>query len=257
MQSPLVNPSTPISTPTKTPEIEICRYLTWSSIIESDLIILPFRRDIESSTSVNHSTPILFHALNKLSSKRPPRVNFHSIEDIVYGGETKPVNISQSSYENESGYSSFNSSNNMTPSFQKHSESSSMENVSDSEEVNDKENKKSDGSKKARTTFTDDQKRSLDVYFQKNPYPDPRETEELSRELSLPENVIKVWFQNKRSRDKQRKFSNRSRVPVQFNENNKNLPVSSPLVANLQLLSSRFSTYLAAANNYHNSFQNY
>ena len=47
----------------------------------------------------------------------------------------------------------------------------------------------------------------LEQYFRRNPYPDPRETEDLSKQLVLPENVIKVWFQNKRSRDKQRKFS--------------------------------------------------
>ena len=40
----------------------------------------------------------------------------------------------------------------------------------------------------------------LEQYFRRNPYPDPRETEDLSKQLNLPENVIKVWFQNKRSR---------------------------------------------------------
>jgi len=35
-----------------------------------------------------------------------------------------------------------------------------------------------------------------------NRYPDPTEMEALSRFLSLEEKVIRVWFQNKRSREK-------------------------------------------------------
>jgi hypothetical protein len=47
----------------------------------------------------------------------------------------------------------------------------------------------------------------LDQYFRKNCYPDPMEIEDLSQSLNLPEGVIKVWFQNKRSRNKQKKPS--------------------------------------------------
>ncbi len=56
--------------------------------------------------------------------------------------------------------------------------------------------------KKIRTAFTDDQKYYLDRFYSTNRYPDPTEMETLSRLLSLNEKVIRVWFQNKRSREK-------------------------------------------------------
>jgi hypothetical protein len=141
--------------------------------------------------------------------------------------------------------------------------------------VEDKENNKAQANeaqsvdnKKNRTTFTDHQKRMLDVYFIKNPYPDPKETEDLSQQLVLPENVIKVWFQNKRSRDKQRKFSHASRKLANGNSNgsaDNSSVYSSPLVANLQYLTSKINPYsfsaavaavaAAAASNHHH--QNY
>jgi len=87
-------------------------------------------------------------------------------------------------------------------------------------------------SKKLRTTFTDSQKQMLDEYFATNPYPDPKETEDLSNQLCLPENVIKVWFQNKRSRNKQRKSTNSKRIyAVQ----------ESSLVNNLKIFSEKFN----------------
>jgi len=97
----------------------------------------------------------------------------------------------------------------------------------------------------------------LDYYFNQNPYPDPRETEDMSAHLALPENVIKVWFQNKRSRDKQRKFSrdNNSRVSksnhypttIPTNKNSNEHVNASPLIANLQLLSQLNNSFKAAA----------
>lgn len=78
----------------------------------------------------------------------------------------------------------------------------------------DKENDKrlvSDG-KKLRTTFTEKQKQALDSYYQCNAYPDPQQLEELSEQLSLSENVVKVWFQNKRSRNKQTKSISSKRI---------------------------------------------
>ena len=69
--------------------------------------------------------------------------------------------------------------------------------------------------KKIRTSFSDQQKSMLEFYFEYNPYPDPKETEDISDKLSLTENVVKVWFQNKRSRDKQRKFSRKSTINKQ------------------------------------------
>jgi hypothetical protein len=92
--------------------------------------------------------------------------------------------------------------------------------------------------KKVRTTFTDQQKWMLEQYFKQNPYPDPRETEDLSNQLVLSENVIKVWFQNKRSRDKQRKYSNtKSSTPLKHE--------TSPAINNLPFYSTSLN-HLAA-----------
>jgi hypothetical protein len=206
-----------------------------------------------------------------LSIVRKPRVNFHSIDDIVYGGSSEKPTFDSHHEQNDSGFSSFQASKhgsfNSTPSMaQDSSDGIDVENSSDGED--DKENQvlskqqNADG-KKFRTSFTDEQKKSLDVYFRKNPYPDPKETEDLSKQLVLPENVIKVWFQNKRSRDKQRKFSNRASTK-QYNDNSCNnfSSTSSPIVANLQLLTSRLNSYAALAafqnnNKFHNSQKYY
>ncbi len=56
--------------------------------------------------------------------------------------------------------------------------------------------------KKIRTVFTDHQKQYLDRFYSTNRYPDSTEMEALSSFLSLEEKVIRVWFQNKRSREK-------------------------------------------------------
>jgi len=56
--------------------------------------------------------------------------------------------------------------------------------------------------KKIRTIFTDDQKQYLDHFYSTNRYPDPTKMEIISHLLSLNEKVIRVWFQNKRSREK-------------------------------------------------------
>lgn len=53
-----------------------------------------------------------------------------------------------------------------------------------------------------RTAFTDDQKQCLEHFYSINRYPDPSQLEALAHSLSLEEKVIRVWFQNKRSREK-------------------------------------------------------
>ena len=81
----------------------------------------------------------------------------------------------------------------------------------------------------------------LEQYFRRNPCPDPRETEDLSKQLNLPENVIKVWFQNKRSRDKQRKFSNNTNKGIGTELTNQ--------LNNLQFLTNAFASYASAVSN--------
>ncbi len=169
------------------------------------------------------STPI------PLMVKREPRVNFHSIADLIGSPSVRDNKIEVSI--GSSGYSSNNDSGIVgTPKQDKFS---------------DKEN-----DKKLRTTFTDYQKQQLEIYFEQNPYPDPRETEDMSQRLGLGEAVIKVWFQNKRSRDKSRKFSHKNRAAMRALENSSkgNLQsatslYSSPIYKNLQVLSSRINSY--------------
>ncbi len=221
---------------------------------------------------MTYSTPVFYNTSNSVFNAfelfkkqlsvpvvRKARVNFHSIEDIVYGGNDVPSRTSEIEH-NDSGFSSFHSSKMSTPSIvQESSEnmdeaSSDIEEDKENQQLANKTNANSNDGKKVRTSFTDDQKKALDVYFRKNPYPDPKETEDLSKQLVLPENVIKVWFQNKRSRDKQRKFSNRGNHKSQME--NKNFATSSPIVANLQLLTSRLNSYAALAAFQNNRFQN-
>lgn len=184
-------------------------------------------------------------------SSNKPRVNFHSIEDLATSECSSSENCSSSSSESmvDSGFCSY--SNQSQKQTADESDSEDIE-VSDSNKENSSTRKNDAASnKKLRTSFTELQKRALDVYFQRNPYPDPRETEELSQQLALPENVIKVWFQNKRSRDKQRKFSHKSKALLLNSDSsasfNNHSYSSSPLVANLQMLTSRFNPYAAVA----------
>lgn len=170
---------------------------------------------------------------------RKPAVNFHSIDDIVYGGSTNNHSNNDSGFSNSLYQSMNQSAYNQTKSNDLVSEEATDNN-------DDKENMRVKNDKKYRTTFSEEQKKLLDFYFAKNPYPDPRETEDMSQHLVLPENVIKVWFQNKRSRDKQRKFSrdNSSKASKQLNEQSIN---SSPLIANLQFLSNQINSMKAVA----------
>lgn len=135
---------------------------------------------------------------------RRPRVNFHSIDDLA-----SPAEHSMERSETDSGLGSSWSASVLTNTTHQHQnvniksscDESASEDVSDENKENGvggEETKGVSGGKKIRTTFTEQQKRSLDEYFQRNPYPDPRETEELSQQLVLPENVIKVldFFQH-------------------------------------------------------------
>lgn len=201
--------------------------------------------NVTDVTDVSQSTPIKAEATKAIESYGTPKivnrseaqstpisayrpkVNFHSIADLA-----SPCN--------ESGYSSNDSGmlsmNYCTP------------------KATETDKNKDDNRKPIRTTFSDYQKQQLEVYFQHNPYPDPRETEELSAKLGLGEAVIKVWFQNKRSRDKQRKFSHANRAAMraalnaQQNKENhlKAQYATSPIFTNIQMLTSRISQYQSA-----------
>lgn len=174
----------------------------------------PIKADFNALT---YSTPIFQSRINHLPVSKP-RVNFHSIADLIG---------SPSESSSCSGY--FSNDSVASPPITKEN----------------KENIPSKG-KNNRTAFSDYQKQQLEVYFQVNPYPDPRETEELSKRLELGEAVIKVWFQNKRSRDKQRKFSHANRAARRAITNNLNknaAMMGSPIMNNLQMLSSKLNGY--------------
>ena len=61
----------------------------------------------------------------------------------------------------------------------------------------------SDGSKKPRLTFSDEQKEALKIAFSLDPYPSTSVTEFLCQELNLESRTISNWFHNHRMRLKQ------------------------------------------------------
>jgi len=61
--------------------------------------------------------------------------------------------------------------------------------------------------KRPRTAFSQDQVRSLENEFARNKYLTVGRRVELSKELGLTENQIKIWFQNRRTKWKREYFS--------------------------------------------------
>ena len=184
--------------------------------------------------------------------KRKPTVNFHSIEDLV----SSNTSVSSSSFNDSGNYSSFNPSTFVETSLATQNVSHESSGNETSENNDDKENAKQD--KKFRTSFSDEQKKLLDFYFNKNPYPDPRETEDMSAHLGLAEHVIKVWFQTRRSRDKKRKFSrdNNARLAARKQVNSEQIQ-STPLIANLEYLKAAAALNVFACNFCGNNFPHF
>ncbi|RWS23282.1 ventral anterior homeobox 2b-like protein, partial [Leptotrombidium deliense] len=56
--------------------------------------------------------------------------------------------------------------------------------------------------KRLRTTFTSNQLQTLEDVFARNRYLSAKEKKELSSKLKLTETQIKVWFQNRRTKQK-------------------------------------------------------
>ena len=58
--------------------------------------------------------------------------------------------------------------------------------------------------RRQRTNFNEEAIERLDEAFNRNPYPDINEREQLAKELKTTEDRIQVWFQNKRARFRKR-----------------------------------------------------
>ncbi|XP_065669375.1 uncharacterized protein LOC100192231 [Hydra vulgaris] len=54
--------------------------------------------------------------------------------------------------------------------------------------------------RRVRTTFSLEQRRALEDAFEKTPYPDAEQREEISIQCDLPEPRVQVWFSNKRAK---------------------------------------------------------
>ncbi|CAF0762826.1 unnamed protein product [Adineta steineri] len=162
----------------------------------------PLFNSLSFQQPIRSATPIVRH-------------NFKSIDDLL-SPIPNSISSTPSQRNDDTGYSSqYLSASLLSLRQSRESTDSSQENEDDIENIkpttssspivdNKKQNNesKNNKSKKIRTAFTDHQKLSLDRFYSTNRYPDPTQMETLSRLLSLEEKVIRVWFQNKRSREK-------------------------------------------------------
>ncbi|XP_073953018.1 homeobox protein Hox-A3-like [Choristoneura fumiferana] len=57
--------------------------------------------------------------------------------------------------------------------------------------------------KRSRTVFTTKQLLGLEEFFDDNKYADRNRRRQMAAQLGLPEETVKIWFQNRRMRDKQ------------------------------------------------------
>ncbi|CAF0796527.1 unnamed protein product [Rotaria sordida] len=162
----------------------------------------PIFNSISFQQPIRSITPIVRH-------------NFKSIEELLSPIPSNSISSTPSQRNDDTGYSSQLLSGSLLSLRQSRESIDSEENEHDIENIkpaassspiedtkkqnNESKNKKI---KKIRTAFTDHQKMSLDRFYATNRYPDPTQMETLSRLLSLEEKVIRVWFQNKRSREK-------------------------------------------------------
>lgn len=82
-----------------------------------------------------------------------------------------------------------------------------------------------DDKKKARTSYTREQTQKLIRAFEENPYPDFQMYENLANDLGIPENKLKIWFQNRRARSRRKTSANTFYQPT-MNPSSMRLPVT-------------------------------
>ncbi|WAQ96599.1 ARX-like protein, partial [Mya arenaria] len=80
--------------------------------------------------------------------------------------------------------------------------SSSPENDRDISPETSREDRKK--KKLVRTCYTNEQIQTLLKMFHDNPYPDSEQMEDIAQKFGVPDNKIKIWFQNKRARWRRR-----------------------------------------------------
>lgn len=144
----------------------------------------PYVDDRNMSALYNHfksSTPIT-------SETRKPRVNFHSIQDLISDSGAS-LNFEEIQEEPMSRGSS------------------QVENIAQAVEI------QTNSRRRTRTNFTARQKNELEVWYKvTNQYPTSEQIEEIGNSLNLEPSVIRVWFQNKRARSRNQPKSKKSTV---------------------------------------------
>jgi len=180
-----------------------------------------------------HLKPIQFQSTpNKASNSlqmpaQTSKVNFHSILDLARSDDQKlsaSINESVNTASSSSMACSSNSSGYASASISASSSSSSLSSLTGNNTSiinfhqhlnflsmtsnNNKENATSEflskNKRKPRTQINRQQREILEYAYNLKGYPDSNEVEYLCNILGFEENVIRIWFQNKRARDKQR-----------------------------------------------------
>lgn len=158
------------------------------------------------------------------------KVNFHSILDLAKSDDSAPstsineanntistnsLSDNNNNNNNSSGFASIISINSSNSSSCINSFNTSSLNLKVKEyssllsmSYNNKENSQTDflskNKRKPRTQINRQQREILEYAYNLKGYPDSNEIEYLCNILGFEENVIRIWFQNKRARDKQR-----------------------------------------------------
>ncbi|GMS93505.1 hypothetical protein PENTCL1PPCAC_15680 [Pristionchus entomophagus] len=80
-----------------------------------------------------------------------------------------------------------------------------------------------DRPKRARTTFSEEQLRALDDNYRRNGYVTGEKRAKLAESLELTDTQVKVWFQNRRTKDRKKKGSD-DEEPSKRQKNSDNSP---------------------------------